>query len=1065
MEPCLNRPLLGAARLSIVQIITIAILILHAGCGGGGGGGYSDSTPPAKDADLLQTVTATFSKSIGSKADLNNCSAISLSSITAKPGDIITVNNVPGDFEQPVFRAISKIDTLEIAGVIPLFATNTNGEYVFATPLYTLNPETGGTVTLELSDVEARQHCAGIEFTINPLAKTVADNDTRAYLDEFQLGLEEWIDEAIYITGKDSENLLNKNFNELKPETQMLWLAKQYVSSDDPGFLKSLLNQLEPDNANLLANILSAAGTKQRITAAFDALAFAPRATVQSIKSGALNSPLKTPFKTQAMPYSKASSNPLSIPASPTIQSRSLVPHIDCDTATLDFKYEINTVGELSQHMKEAKEGIPFDVSAGGQLLSVMTWYGAIMDKGIDILGASADLSDEARALLGSTKEKLNSAGGVMDVMGDTVFVIEKVQGALQAVRPGEITLFSLEGAETKWEEDRDESDLMTWQAARIGAKGEDYNLYHVLLETTQRAGSWVAKLIGSDKGKQVYDIATTLLSTQIESLFKDLSQDQCFRIKAPEYGPIVFTDETAKWTKTTVREGNDNVVVIDEKNYKGIHIGQALLEVKPRIEQFPSKSGINLPSFLTVKVQEVQVAANPVYRSVNNTPQTFDDITAFVSAYSDDAAKHIDATANKGTINALTPQGKTLTVNYTTPANLAELPSHIDYQWVGKTLPGGDDNLRQAKVTFDKRGKIALSPDSACLTPGEQLPITATIEGFPSADAIAWTGEYISEAPGGNNLKQIFTASTLGKYTITAFSIDDDTVFDETSVTVAASCIAMAWNPHVEYLINGTGLYSDGSRGCPPDSEPDYIEHEVINDAFPEPPAQAASWAGKSETYSWSNPHSSTRYNGDTEGNCYSAHFNGRNNSSVTYSGDGDGTLSFSFEADMAGDIKKIDTTTDKVDTLFVAIIAGFYYIPIKTDTQVHIEGSIACNNVTDDKILAGRMSPAGEGIGVMIIPYDESGQPMTGWMPGRVSNTDMPFVVNGIACQNNEMNFFDKTITINEFNGKRPSKIVLMVAGGTMASPYPMRPELHPVGSYEITGSVDFEIKVKTQ
>lgn len=1056
MKLCLTRLPLIEARLALIRTTLVTIALLLSACGGSGGN--SDSTSSTKDPDLLQAITTTLLKPIGALANSTSCEAITLSSTSATPGDIITVTNIPSNFEQPVFRSVSKVSDLEVSGAIPLFKTDTDDEYEFAAPFYILDPEVGGKLTLELSDIEADAHCTGIEFTLNALPDTIADIDSLDYINDFQNELEIWVDEAIQHIGKNPETLLNSDVESLKPELQMLWIAKKHISSDESGHLKSLLTQLEPNNTQLLANIIASTGTKERVSDAYSALSSISPATNQALPKSAISKPSIASLQAKAI-------------ALPNIQTQSIVPHIDCDTATLDFKYDINTIEELSEHMQAAKAGIPFDVSAGGQLLSVMSWYGAIMDKGIDILSVSPDLSSATKDLLGSTKTKLEKTGNVMDVISDVTFVIEKMQGALQAMQPSEVTQFSLAGAETLWIEDREETDLMTWETASISAKGEDYNLYHVLLETTQVAGGWLAGYLGGSKGKQAYGIATTILSEPLKNLYEDLSQDQCFRIQAPEYGPIEFNDNDAKWTKTSVRENPDIVTVIDEKNYKGLHIGQALLEVKPRLEQFPSKSGINLSSFLTVHVDEVQLSAEQIYHSVTKTLQVFNDIKAFASAHDDNAADDITVSVDEGTISSRNPQAKTLTLNYTAPADLSKLPAHIIYGWNGKTLPGGDDDLRQAKVIFDKRGTITLSPESACLTPGEQLPINATIEGFPSSDAIAWTGAHISEAPGGDNLKQIFTAtSSLGEYTITAFSIDDPTnVFDNTKVKVAASCISMAWNPWVEYHINASGTYSDGSQGCPPYSDPDYIEHNISNDTFPNPPAEASSWADKSETYGWSNLHNSTRFDGDVDGNCYSGQFNGRNNSSVTYSGRDDGTLSFIFETDIAGDIEKLGTaenySTETVDALFYAGIFGYYYIPVKADIDIHIEGSIACDNVTDDRILAGRSTFEGDSISIMLIPYHENGQPMVGWKPGGVSNTDMPFVVNNISCQNNEINFFDKTISIHEFNEKRPGKIVLMVDGGAMASPYPFRAEIHPDGSYESTGSVDLEVKVSAQ
>lgn len=1047
-----------AALISWGGLLLAGALMLTA-CGGGGssgGGGGGGGDGGGSNESLIDAIANKLMSPIGTEAAPSSCTAIGLSSYAGSPGDIITVTGVPNDFEQPFFRSLIVFDAAlaPLPGPIPIFSTDTAGEYTFAIPSYVLDPMSGGQVSLELSDSLAERHCPGIDFSIEELPETVASaEDARASLEQLQTALEDWTNKALENIGKNPADLLSADVDTLSKVDQLLWLSKRYVSSSDEGAFSDLLSQLTDENAIFLANSLAAAQTRERLEGASVALPALPSDLVPTSR------------QTTVLPSARAMTpGNAALQRAATIASRLSVPHISCEVATMEFKYDISTVEQLSEHMRSRSQGSPFDASSMGQLLGVMGWNQKIDSHILGILKNKHKKGTELFDSLSQQEIQVDKLGKAMGAASDINFVVERIQQAMLAMEPHEISSFELTDVEDNWIEDRPAADTMTWGGAQISAIGKDYNLYRVLLDSTKQfGGKWVAKILGGEKGEGFYDIATELSSGYIDEKFKELSKDQCFRLQAPTYGPIIFEDATAKWTQTRVRDGSENVQVIDEKNYQGSSIGNALLEVTPRIEEFPSESGLNLSGWIDVSVEEVRVVADPGYRAVNSTPETFADITATAVAYDANAGTLIAATPNKGTINSEMSSGDTLILNYTTPANLSELPATITYEWSGMTLPSGRDSLREATVKFDKKGHIALSPTSACLTPGEELTITASIDGFPSGDAIAWTGGALTE--GSSNLEQVFTADSLGKYTITAFSIDDANIFDETEITVASSCIAKAWSPFVHLELNGSGTFSGGGEGCPSASDPDNISREVTNDGFPEPPLQGAAWVDKDETYSWPSLHSSTRYSFH-EGACFSGHLDGRNNSSATYSAKSDGTLALSVDIDMAGDVKKLGTsdnyTMEKVDASFAAVMAGYYYIPVTADTQLHLEGSITCDRVVDNKIMLTTDAS------VMIVPYDDAGQPLMGWMPGGVTSADFPFVIKDITCQGNEMNFFDKTISISAFNGERPSKVVLFVSGGLLATPYPVdliSPAPLAPGSYETQGAVDFEIRVSEE
>src|SRR5699024_7380937 len=118
----------------------------------------------------------------------------------------------------------------------PLFAIAGTPEGVvkFSAPLHPVNIDEGGDVVLELGDGDHR--CPRLDFTVEPLPKGVPAD----YAVTLQQSLERWVDKTLARLGYNSATLLQADPGTLPPARLGFWLAKHFVSSNDPNALPAI---------------------------------------------------------------------------------------------------------------------------------------------------------------------------------------------------------------------------------------------------------------------------------------------------------------------------------------------------------------------------------------------------------------------------------------------------------------------------------------------------------------------------------------------------------------------------------------------------------------------------------------------------------------------------------------------------------------------------------------------------------------------------------------------------------------------------------------------------------
>lgn len=821
-----------------------------------------------------------------------------------------------------------------------------------------------------------------------------------------------------------------------------LWLVKHWVSSNHPEALPAIAQSAVDSGDDLLVRLLFTNGLASELDDAMNELN-------SSLLADGIVEPVVEP--NQPLMLRPSATMPLAAKPSVTMAKSS---GADCGDviAFNPDKLQINTTDELSLRMQLAKEGLLFDSSKTSQFLG-----GFSLGAG-RLKGAEAEIADKS--------------AGYADLALTAVSTLEKVKLALE---PKRIASFTVTSANNIWVEDRPISDTETaWLSASVKAEGDLFNVSKLILESMINAYGMVPGPIGTVVSASTW--ADSVVGTKyVESAVDNLTKGACIRIEAPTYGPYSVSDADDKeWTKVRVEGGAIALDPANSHKFFGLKIGQSTIHISLNSDKFP----LPFPNeeVFPIFVQQIVLSSSPPWVRVETPGEEFVISSQASNSYGDSLGNIEAAVNGAGSIvaEAFNVMEDRLEVTFKTPATFDELPTAVEFIWTGDTLPGGNSDGRKAMTTFDKKGKITLAPESACMTPGEELMIAATIEGFPTADSIAWIGDVSSV--GGDNLSKIYTApSAQGSYTITAFDSSDPSVFDEVHITVSQRCLKKAWSGGAGSTLDGSGVYSNHT-GCAIDNYADTQGGDMALEPDPDYPLPPII---PSENYLWHSKaliigdnfiHSSTRWDKDDQENCHSLHLIGENNTKITFSGEADGTLSYQADIDMTVNCR-VNVSNDVVCSEAGAMLGGqgFYYLEINKRQTVRVFGELSCS------MQSGRLIvPGGYGTVTASVMRYANGVlvPL-----GGVSNPDGS--MHGPLIFQKQCASVNDTVTINEVfvldapqqSGATDTVVLhimlpsILIAAGDMPAEIDdaMTPFMPTAGTYTAAGTLGFSVKVQ--
>ena len=274
---------------------------------------------------------------------------------------------------------------------------------------------------------------------------------------------------------------------------------------------------------------------------------------------------------------------------------------------------------------------------------------------------------------------------------------------------------------------------------------------------------------------------------------------------------------------------------------------------------------------------------------------------------------------------------GQFFTVQIKTNEDREAYPFELEFVAANTTLPLGSPQ-RSKRVSFDVRGSLDISPDDACLLPGQTLDVSAEIKGFqPGNDGVRWSasaGSFADDAA----LDTVFTApQQLGVVTLEIVSTTDGEVSDTANYTVSAQCLRKIWYPEASFSTDGNGVYGggpeDGSGPCPPGEHDDTQAEELLTpgeriDTPPSEPAQSRLWFDHQDGVQALLSHNSTRYY-SRDDSCGNASFSAESRGRIDYLAEGDGTLALNVDAQVQAQCQRYDNENRDVECAGAAAVA----------------------------------------------------------------------------------------------------------------------------------------------
>lgn len=858
---------------------------------GGNEGRVSVVEPPEAGAVVVRS--ALFQQALATPLGTEIACSLSLSSASAVPGTAVTISGVPAGLTNALIRVIS--DNGDQQQVDPLFlnADAAAGTARFTTPLHPSRDPQGGNVLLELGN--GQQHCPALAFAIDPLPAAPAD-----YAQTVQQAFENYVDTAIRVSGLDPAALLQADAADVVPSDLPYWIGKQFTSADREDSLLRMANQAAADDDLLLERLLMASGIEALLNSQAEVLDMIPDGQREPV----------TARHWQKRYLPRTASAKLG----------------NCQRVELDpNKLNISSPADLSMRMKAV-------AAARGDL--------------------GVDKNDGLRLLGGVSLSQAGNLSGSAAYAGGGLFVLRSIDEARQALEPQEITDFDVR-AETLWVEDRPQSQPLRWENSTINAKGKTFNVSKAALEGLLTGIGFASGGLGAVGTAAT--AAGVIAPDGVNAALDAVTGDECIRIAAPRYGPIIANDE--QWVTSSI-EGAA-IERVNHRQYRGVDQGSGVLKVELNTEQF-AVQGFFEKQF-TVVVEPLNLSASRSQVFVSEPGEVVELSVLVINAHTEQDDFRAIVVDDLGQIIGEQRSGNLYTVRLKTSTTREDYPTFLRLEAQNLTLPLGAPK-RQLTVKFDVDGSLTIMPEEACLLPGQTLDVSAEIEGFqPGNDGVKWSSNGGSFADPGV-LETVFTApASPGTVEVMIESLTDSEVNDTVSYTVSNSCLRKAWFPAASVSVAGNGVYSqnddpNGSSPCPLDDHdaPQVAElqtpQRLLDTQPPQVPATADLWFGRSEAFQQLLINNSSYHQGSANSDgCSSLSLDSRVEGSSVYESDADGLLRMRITADME---QRCDSHDDGsvvcADVNSIGSANAYYYLGVEQEQRYRLQGSLSCSGLS---------------------------------------------------------------------------------------------------------------------
>ena len=843
------------------------------------------------------------------------------------------------------------------------------------------------------------------------------------YTETVQARMEAYVDRLLEVMGYDPSALLAQAQQDVLPADFPLWLAKQFVSADREGSMARLAPANSADGDDLAERLMMASGLETELNERIDALAALPQGQLEPAGAEAKHG--RRLWAGKSFATAKLGS---------------------CSGLQFDSrKLSIYSASELSARMLAAN-GVDNRLANYGN--------GAV-------LANHAALSTNAAA----------AQGGAF--AGSALFLLTTATEAKMALEPRTIVDFDVRSFESLWIEDRPISREAKWSGATVAAEGSRFNITRAALQSLVAVLGVVPGPVGT-----AVTAAGAFAPNAVNGAIDSFAEGSCFQIAAPRYGPIDVSDE--QWTASEV---SGVFTDFDHRRYYATDLGAGEVKVRLRSEQFGVSGDFEQAATLQAVPIQISTSTDKVF--VAEPGEVVELQATVINADTTQDDFQLVAHGAIGEVLATNRDGQFFTVRIKTNEDREVYPFELEFIAANTTLPLGSGQ-RSKRVRFDVRGSLDITPDDACLLPGQTLDVSAEIKGFqPGNDGVRWSASGGSLAD-ETALDTVFTApQSLGVVTLEIVSTTDGEVSDTVNYTVSAQCLRKIWYPEASFSTDGNGVYGggpeDGSGPCPPGEHEETQAEELLTpgeriDTPPSEPAQNRLWFDHQAGVQALLNHNSTRYY-THNGSCGNASFTAESRGRIDYLAEGDGTLSLNMDAQVQAQCQRYSNENQDVECASAAAVAGAFgqYILAVDDQPAtyRLTGSLQCGAMDGYIILTPFTITVARYVDGQ--PYEPS-QGQTGVRDAQ-GNPRSPQLMNVSCSQANELIFIDETFTLDAAEAGQTDQVFLPLTGAVTVTPdviekdhfgppNPFDPIEEPApGTYSGQVELQFEIRLEAQ
>lgn len=843
------------------------------------------------------------------------------------------------------------------------------------------------------------------------------------YTETIQARMETYVDRLLEVMGYDPSGLLAQTQQDVLPADFPLWLAKQFVSADREGSMARLASANSADGDDLAERLMMATGLEAELNERIDALAALPQAQLEPASAEAKQG--RRLWSGKSFAAAKLGS---------------------CSGLQFDArKLSIHSAAELSSRMLAAN-GVDNRLANYGNG---------------SVLANHAALSTNAAA----------AQGGAF--AGSALFLLTTATEAKMALEPRTIVDFDVRSFETLWIEDRPISREAKWSGATVAAEGSRFNITRAALQSLVAVLGVVPGPVGT-----AVTAAGAFAPNAVNGAIDSFAEGSCFQIAAPRYGPIDVSDE--QWTASEV---SGVFTDFDHRRYYATDLGAGEVKVSLRSEQFGVSGEFERSA--TLQAEPIQISTSTGKVFVAEPGELVELEATVINADTTQDDFQLVAHGAIGEVISTRRDGQFFTVQIKTNEDREAYPFELEFVAANTTLPLGSPQ-RSKRVSFDVRGSLDISPDDACLLPGQTLDVSAEIKGFqPGNDGVRWSasaGSFADDAA----LDTVFTApQQLGVVTLEIVSTTDGEVSDTANYTVSAQCLRKIWYPEASFSTDGNGVYGggpeDGSGPCPPGEHDDTQAEELLTpgeriDTPPSEPAQSRLWFDHQDGVQALLSHNSTRYY-SRDDSCGNASFSAESRGRIDYLAEGDGTLALNVDAQVQAQCQRYDNENRDVECAGAAAVAGAFgqYILAVGDQAAtyRLTGSLQCGAMDGYIILTPFTITVARYVDGQ--PYEPT-QGQTGVRDAQ-GNPRSPQLLNAHCSQANELIFIDETFTLDGAEAGQTDQVFLPLTGAVTVTPdfiekdhfgppNPFDPIEEPApGTYSGQVDLQFEIRLEAQ